>query len=62
MGVCHLCPPDDGNMPDAEILPHLRQAHPELYTREDVPEQWPDGRPVIVDVELSPADFTEETP
>lgn len=55
MGQCHACPPGEGTVDDADLPDHLRLLHPELYG--DGPQQWPDGRPVVVDETLAPEDF-----
>lgn len=39
MGRCYPC---DENVPDPELLNHLRVYHPD-----DVPELWPDGEPQV---------------
>lgn len=54
MAICHLCPPGDQNVPDDVLLTHLRVLHPDLYEGVDL---WPDGRPVIVDLDLQPQEF-----
>lgn len=55
MITCHLCPPDDNQIPDTDVLDHLRVVHPDAYG--DGPDLWPDGSPVIVDTTLTPAEF-----
>ncbi|HEY3259622.1 MAG TPA: hypothetical protein VGJ95_05025 [Pseudonocardiaceae bacterium] len=55
MATCHVCPPGCQNVPDDDMLDHLRVIHPDLYG--DGPERWPDGRVVIVDMTLEPDDF-----
>jgi hypothetical protein len=39
----------------AEVLEHLRLAHPDDYG--SGLETWPDGRPVVHDMTLEPTDF-----
>jgi hypothetical protein len=44
MGKCNLCVEQ---MPDEQLLEHLRIVHPEIYG--DGPLAWPDGGLVIID-------------
>ena len=57
MGACFVCPgrPD---IPDAEVLDHLRVIHPDVWG--DGPTRWPDGRIVVYDTTLTPGDFGGE--
>lgn len=55
--TCLLCQPAAAVAGD--ILEHLRLVHPEAYG--DGPMRWPDGRLVVVDLSLEPADFTGGT-
>jgi hypothetical protein len=53
--TCLLCqPPEEVG---ASILEHLRIVHPDAYG--DGPQRWPDGRLVVVDQTLEPANFTD---
>lgn len=52
---CLLCPPDDQDLGDEDLMDHLRLHHPEQWG--DGPDRWPDGRPVVVDRTLDPRDF-----
>lgn len=54
--TCLLCQPPEVVGP--AILEHLRLFHPDAYG--DGPQRWPDGRLVVVDQTLDPADFTGE--
>ena len=54
MGTCHLCPPDDQDVPDEMIADHVRVLHAATFG--DV-ERWPDGSPVVYDATLNPDDF-----
>lgn len=56
MATCHLCPSDDNEIADTEVLDHLRVMHPDQYR--DGPDRWPDGEVVVNDLTLSPDDFT----
>ncbi|MET0416022.1 MAG: hypothetical protein ABW022_08380 [Actinoplanes sp.] len=56
MATCHVCPPDDSNVPDEELYDHLRVIHPDLFG--SGPERWPDGEIVVHDMTLEPGDFT----
>jgi hypothetical protein len=58
MGTCHLCPPDDNQVPDGQGMEHLRLMHPAEYG--DGPDRWPDGETVTVDRTLDPTDFESE--
>ena len=50
-GVCGIC----GVMADLDdLLEHLREAHGEEL------QTWPDGKPVVIDHTLEPADFGSE--
>lgn len=60
MATCHICPPEDQDISDAEMFDHLRVFHPDVWG--DGPECWPDGQVVVHDMTLEPTDFTEETP
>lgn len=51
-GYCHLCNED---VPTTKLLDHVRLLHPDVY---EEPETWPDGRRVVYDDTLRPADFT----
>lgn len=57
MATCHVCPPDDQQVPVEEMVDHLRLMHPEVWG--DGPDRWPDGQPVVQDMTLAPGDFTE---
>lgn len=52
--TCLLCQPPE--VVSDDILDHLRVVHPEAYG--DGFMRWPDGRLVVVDQTLDPADFT----
>lgn len=55
MGSCHRC---DQPMPDEQQLgEHLRLAHPDLV--DDGFATWPDGDLVVVDLDPTPAEFTD---
>lgn len=54
MATCGLCPEE---VPDEDVLDHLRVMHPDQYG--DGPDQWPNGDVVIVDTTLTPEDFTQ---
>ncbi len=47
MGTCNLCPDGDNDVPDPELLDHLRVMHPDASG--DGPKLWPDGGLVIID-------------
>lgn len=53
--TCDLC----GQVTEglAEVLDHLRLAHPDMYG--DGPMRWPDGGLVVVDSTLEPKEFEE---
>lgn len=53
MITCELCGEQLG---PAELLAHLRRMHPDADAE---PDQWPDGRPVIVDLALTPDEFRQ---
>lgn len=53
--TCLLCQPPETVGVGTSILDHLRIIHPEAYG--DGPMRWPDGRLVVVDLSLEPADF-----
>lgn len=59
MATCHVCPPGEQNLPDAEMTDHLRLIHPDLWG--DGPERWPDGQIVVHDTTLEPRDFTDRS-
>jgi hypothetical protein len=54
--TCLLCQPHE-LVGAGDILEHLRLLHPDAYG--DGFMRWPDGRLVVVDLTLEPADFTE---
>lgn len=54
MITCHLCPAEDNQVPDLEILDHIRVFHPEHHAEL---RRWPDGEPVVEDHTLEPSDF-----
>lgn len=54
---CNLCPPGAPQVPDAELVDHVRLLHPDAWG--DGPQLWPDGTPVV-HVELEPEDFGGE--
>jgi hypothetical protein len=56
MATCHVCPPGDQNVPDDDMLDHLRVMHPDLWG--DGPERWPDGSVVVYDTTLEPGEFS----
>jgi len=58
MATCFVCPPGDQDIPDVEMLDHLRVIHPDVYG--DGPERWCDGRIVVHDTTLEPGDFGGE--
>ena len=63
MATCLVCqPPED--MPDSEILRHLRLMHPAVYDpQRDAPERWPDGGYVVTDATVEgPDDIGWELP
>jgi hypothetical protein len=53
MATCELCRDDE--VPDADILEHLRLLHPNVWG--DGPMRWPNGDLVVVDNTLEPDDF-----
>jgi hypothetical protein len=55
MGTCFVCPEGDRDVPDVELLDHLRLLHPDVWG--DGPLRWPDGRVVVYDTTLEPGDF-----
>lgn len=54
MVTCDLC---QDRFADEEILDHLAVIHPELYGQA---QRWSDGEPAIVNMTLTPEDFTQE--
>jgi hypothetical protein len=55
MATCYVCPPGEQDVPDVEMLDHLRVMHPDAWG--DGPERWPDGRIVVYDTMFTPGDF-----
>jgi hypothetical protein len=55
MATCHMCPTADQQVPDDEMLDHLRVIHPDVWG--DGPELWPDGEIVVHDRTVQPGDF-----
>jgi hypothetical protein len=56
--TCNLCPKSDNEAEydDLEqVSGHLRVMHPDVYG--NGPDRWPDGRIVVVDDTLEPAEF-----
>lgn len=54
MARCLVCPYGQ-EIPDVELLDHLRLLHPDVYG--DGPLRWPDGRLVVYDVTPTPGDL-----
>lgn len=52
MARCEVCWEE---VPDVDILDHLRVMHPDDYGYG--PDVWPDGKPVVLDLTLMPEDF-----
>lgn len=55
MAHCHVCETD---VPDLELLDHLRLLHPDRYG--DGPETWPDGEFVVIDTTVDSVADAEE--